>query len=1138
MSKTSRILGLLVAISLALSFLVISPGPALAAAITAPAPATGPVGTMVSVSGSAFAASETGVVVTYDNVTVIPSITVSGAGAWGPVSFIVPDSASGTHIIDAHGNTTTAAAVPDQTFVVTPVISPSATSGPPGTSILVSGTGFAASETGVVVTYDGTVIISGFSVSAKGSWNAAFQTPASASGIHVIDARGNATAAASVPDVNFTISPLIVASPTTGAAGSVVSVTGTGFGTSETGITVIYDGTPVALNQSASATGSWTAAFNIPNSAAGTHIIDAYGATTLVTSVPDISFTVTAGISHNVTSGPVGTSIVVTGSGFSSSETGIVVTYSDAIIVSGITATTTGTWTATFNIPPSSSGAHAITAYGSLTTPGTIAPVNFTVTGGISSNRVSGNTGQPITITGSGFSTRETGITVTYDGNPVASGITASPTGSWSTTFNIPTSSSGRHSITAYGSSTTPGTITPLNFDISSTISLNKTTGPVGTSVTVTGSSFGASETGIAVTYDGNPIVTGITASNTGSWSTTFTIPPSASGAHPVTAYGTSTTAGTITAVSFNTNSTINVNKNGGTVGTSIAVTGSGFGASEVGITITFDGNPVASGISADANGSWSGAFNIPVSSSGTHAITAYGPSTQTSKVSAFSFTVSPTMSLSKTGGTTNTSVTVTGTGFGPSEKGITITYDNNPVALGISAGPTGSWSATFNIPASASGPHAVSAYGATTATGTVADSSFTVSASISSSNLTGITGANATITGSGYGAGETGITVTYDDKPVATGITASSTGSWSTMFTIPLSASGRHSISAHGSSTPAGTIAALIFSVSPGITIIPASGNVGIKIDVNGSGFAAGSSITVTYDGTQMPNVMAVSDASGNFSLSVTAPKSKGGLHTIKAIDTTKGEAQANFMMENTAPSVPLLISPRNSSRIGILGGITPTLTWSNVTDPSGVTYVLQIDISNQFLNPVLENNTLTTTSYTLTAEQALERGTYYWRVKAIDGASNESAWSQPWTFTAGRMALWTLIAIIVCGAGGIGVGTYLFLRRRRRMVAAPEYVEGEVVPFSSRIRVSRPEKEELAQAPNSTKLLPRASVSSSPPVEEMATEENIRAKMTVEFTRSLPLIQPGYNAHWLIELAQSAGISGNTFEIYRQLL
>jgi hypothetical protein len=69
-------------------------------------------------------------------------------------------------------------------------------------------------------------------------------------------------------------------------------------------------------------------------------------------------------------------------------------------------------------------------------------------------------------------------------------------------------------------------------------------------------------------------------------------------------------------------------------------------------------------------------------------------------------------------------------------------------------------------------------------------------------------------------------------------------------------------------------------------------------------------------------------------------------------------------------------------------------------VSDPSGVTYELQIDNNADYSSPALSKTSLTASAYTLTAGEALPAGTYYWRVRAVDGVGNASAWRSGWSF------------------------------------------------------------------------------------------------------------------------------------------
>jgi hypothetical protein len=132
---------------------------------------------------------------------------------------------------------------------------------------------------------------------------------------------------------------------------------------------------------------------------------------------------------------------------------------------------------------------------------------------------------------------------------------------------------------------------------------------------------------------------------------------------------------------------------------------------------------------------------------------------------------------------------------------------------------------------------------------------------------------------------------------------------------------------------------------------------------------------------------------------------------------------------MDSTPPLIPIPLSPGDGARLGILGDITPTFTWSNVTDPSGVTYTFQVDMASDFSQPVLEKTDIPGNRYTLTATEALPRGQYYWRVKAVDGASDESSWSQVRLLKSGLMPFWTLVLIILLGIAAIGAGAYFGL-------------------------------------------------------------------------------------------------------------
>jgi hypothetical protein len=398
-------------------------------------------------------------------------------------------------------------------------------------------------------------------------------------------------------------------------------------------------------------------------------------------------------------------------------------------------------------------------------------------------------------------------------------------------------------------------------------------------------------------------------------------------------------------------------------------------------------------------------------------------------------FTVEPGLEISPEEGSVGTTVTVKGRGFAEKEEDIEVRYyltssDYSRVKSGITADKYGSWETTFTVPPSSKGTHKIDAKGDDSSLSDVADAQFEIKPGISISEASGYVGDTITVSGSGFKNKETGIKVTYDGTQVGSTITADANGAWTISFEIPPSTKGNHKIDASGSSTSAATISDKNFTVSPQITLTPTEGHVGTELSVSGNGFAASKRVTITYDGTEVGS--ATSDATGSFSgISFPAPPSIHGNHEVKATDAQGNTITANFSMESTAPPTPRLISPADESRVGFIGKVAPTFEWSDVTDPSGVSYNLQIATSENFANPLAFSG-LTATSYTLAEEQALPQGNYYWRVKAIDGAQNEGNWTVPYSFKAGLLPLWAFIVIIVLVVGLIGGLVYFFVGRR----------------------------------------------------------------------------------------------------------
>jgi len=487
----------------------------------------------------------------------------------------------------------------------------------------------------------------------------------------------------------------------------------------------------------------------------------------------------------------------------------------------------------------------------------------------------------------------------------------------------------------------------------------------------------------------------------------------------------------------------IDLSTSSGYVGDEIIVYGENFEPySDISVYyyITSDDTDYVGGDTVTSDGSFSVDFNIPESYGGSHEIRVDYDSGDLYAT----FTVEPMLEItspSEAEGFVGSQVTIKGTGFGEVEDYIEVRYyttssDFTVVRSGITANDYGTFTATFNVPSSSRGEHEILAKGEDTDEDEVNEATFTVESGISLSNSSGYVGDSITVTGNGFDASEIGISVTYDGSQVGLGTSADAYGAWTITFDVPASAKGEHNIDAYGSYTSAADIAEKEFTISHKATLTPTEGYVGISLSVSGTGFAANQGVSIKYDGTQVAT--ATSDNKGSFSASFSAPKSVHGNHTVIAGDASGNSVSFNFVMESTPPAKPTpeLVSglPANSSRLGFITKQAPTFQWSAVTDPSGVAYTWQIATDAGFVNLVVpEISDLTDNHYTLPEVQALPYGTYYWKVKAIDGAENDSGWTNYYSFKSGLLPLWAFVVIIALVVVLIAVLVY-FSRRKKK--------------------------------------------------------------------------------------------------------
>jgi hypothetical protein len=232
--------------------------------------------------------------------------------------------------------------------------------------------------------------------------------------------------------------------------------------------------------------------------------------------------------------------------------------------------------------------------------------------------------------------------------------------------------------------------------------------------------------------------------------------------------------------------------------------------------------------------------FTVPKATGGVHYVYVYSPLGDTTAEIMALYTVLPSLTLEPASGAVGTKVKVSGSGFGRYEEDIKLKYGGTSVVTSeIKADVDGTFTASFIVPSSISGNHSLDGSGPKTTSGQV-NASFAVTPSIALSTRSGTPGSSVIVTGTGFDALESGITVTFDGKSVLSGITAGNSGSWSGKFTVPASANGSHNVVAYGnvSTRQAGTRVDFTVSGStsgndPAVTILAAPE---IKSPVNGS--------------------------------------------------------------------------------------------------------------------------------------------------------------------------------------------------------------------------------------------------------------------------------------------------------------
>ncbi len=395
---------------------------------------------------------------------------------------------------------------------------------------------------------------------------------------------------------------------------------------------------------------------------------------------------------------------------------------------------------------------------------------------------------------------------------------------------------------------------------------------------------------------------------------------------------------------------------------------------------------------------------------------------------------IAGTIELDPDKGTVGTKVEITGAYFSGNDS-ITVTFGDvdltDEIEDDTETDSDREFVCTILVPASTAGEYTIAVEDEHDH---IATATFTVEPAMTISPASGASGREVTVTGTGFG-GDQDVTITFDGTQVA--ITdASSVGSFTANFGVPVAEAATYAVVAEDDD---GNTATASFTVAAGVSLSTVTtedspGYVGMEMTMSGTGFLPDAWVTITYATAPITVATTTSNADGEFSATFTIPPSQAGTHTITASDSTNPPLTTTFYMESTPPSISSPLLPE----MGVKAGQPVHFDWGDVTDLSGVTYTLNIAKDEDFTSLVLERGGLTESEYTITAEEKLastkKDAPYYWRVKAIDGASNESEWSGAGTFYVGGFSFpsWIIHLLWGLGAMGAGLGGYHMGKRR----------------------------------------------------------------------------------------------------------
>ena len=771
--------------------------------ITSISPTSGIVGTQITVNGSGFQTTKGSSTVMLMNSTNNFTLSVVSWSDSQIVATVPSNAATGDVSVTVNGIQSNRDLLFTLPKPVMSAISPSG--GPTGTQVQITGTGFGVTQG------SSTLVINGTSMPIV-NWADNLITATIPTGV----TSGSATLNVGGISTSqwFVVANTYVSSfsPLAGPAGTPVTVNGSGFGTSQGSNTILYNN--VAITPT-----SWSdtqIVANVPAGAASAYISVKIGSNTVSAQTQFVVKAVAVN-SISPTNGPIGSLVQINGTGFGATQgTG-------SVVIGSLTASVVS-WSdtaITATVPNGdSSGSVTVTAGGVTSNNNVLFTVNPCTITGISPS--SGPAGTQVTVYGSNFGATQGSSTLTF-----YSGTTASIV-SWSDTAITATVPSGVFSGSVY---TTVGGVssnTNVNFTIPlpNITGISPASGVVGTQVTVTGSGFLATKGTSTITFNG-------VGASVVTWSDTqivANVPSSATGPVRVMVRG-SVYSNNDVVFSMPNPVIRSLSPATGPMDTLVQINGSGFGATQGSSTLTFANSVTATPLS------WSDTLitaKVPSAAvSGVVAVNVGGV-TSASTID-FNVPLQKITSISPNRGTAGTQITVSGSGFHPTQGGGVLYYSNSQHASIVS------WSDTQIVATVTSAGSTGGMFVYQNGNYSNSDVMFTFGSPFitSVSPASGPVGTQVQVNGSGFGT-------TQGSSSVAFRSIAASIISWSDtqiIATVPTGA-GSGTLTVSVASVTSNTN--INFTVpTPKITSLsPTSGIIGTTVTINGSGFQSAEGI------------------------------------------------------------------------------------------------------------------------------------------------------------------------------------------------------------------------------------------------------------------------------------------------------